>query len=189
MFSKLKNLQTVNLSHNPLLSVNTFSNVNYTLPKLYELYLSCCLFREFPNFLTNLENLEKLDLSHNQIKVNTPTWLFNVGKNSLRYLNLSNNFLTSIDQLPWKKLGDLDLYSNSIQGPLLVPPISISFLSISRNNLSGMIPSLICNISSLKVLDLSHNNLSDMISSCLGNFSDSLSVLDLRNNKFYGTIP
>ena len=51
-----------------------------------------------------------------------------------------------------------------------------------------MIPSLICNICSLKVLDLSHNNLSDMISLCLGNFSDSLSVLDLRNNKFYGTI-
>ena len=62
MFSKLKNLQTANLSHNPLLSVNTFSNVNYTLPKLYELYLSCCNFREFPSFLTNLENLEKLDL-------------------------------------------------------------------------------------------------------------------------------
>ena len=189
MFSKLKNLQIADLSHNPLLSVNTISNVNYTLPKLYELYLSRCNFREFPSFLTNLENLEKLDLSHNQIKGNTPTWMFEVGKNSLRYLNLSNNFLTRIDQLPWKKLGYLDLHSNSLQGPLPVPPIGISFLSISRNNLSGMIPSLICNISSLKVLDLSHNNLSDRISSCLGNFSDSLSVLDLRNNKFYGTIP
>ncbi|KAK7838785.1 receptor like protein 27, partial [Quercus suber] len=105
MFSKLKNLQIVDLSHNPLLSVNTFNNTNFH------------------------------------------------GKN-------------------WEIL---DLYFNSLQGPLLVPPISISFLSISRNNLSGMIPSLICNISSLKVLDLSHNNLSDMISSCLGNFSDSLS--------------
>ena len=52
-----------------------------------------------------------------------------------------------------------------------------------------MIPSWICNISSLKVLDLSHNNLSDLIPLCLGNLSDNLSVLDLRNNKFYGTIP
>ena len=94
MFSKLKNLQTANLSHNPLLSVNTFSNVNYTLPKLYELYLSCCNFREFPSFLTNLENLEKLDLSHNQIKDNTPTWLFDVGKNSLRYLNQGSQYRT-----------------------------------------------------------------------------------------------
>ena len=51
-----------------------------------------------------------------------------------------------------------------------------------------MIPSLISNISSLKVLDLSHDNLSDMISSCPRNFGNNLSMLDLRNNKFYGTV-
>ena len=189
MFLKLKNLQMVDFSRNPLLSLSTFSNVNYTLPKLYELYLSSCNFSEFPIFLRNLVNLERLDLSHNQIKGNTPTWMFDVGKDTLTYLNLSNNFLTSIDQLPWKQMGYLDLHSNLLQGPLPVPPLGISFFSISRNKLSGMIPLLICNINSLKVLDLSHNNLSDIIPLCLGNFSDSLSVLDLRNNKFLGTIP
>ncbi|KAL4597843.1 hypothetical protein ACB092_11G017500 [Castanea dentata] len=121
MFSKLKILETVDLSHNPLLSLSTFNNFSYTLPKLYELYLTSCKINEFPFFLTNLENLEWLDLSHNQIKGNTQTCL--------------------------------------------------------------------CTISSFKVCDLSHNNTSDMIPSCLGNLSGSLSVLDLRNNKFHGTIP
>ena len=87
MFSKLKILETVDLSHNPLLSLSTFNNFSYTLPKLYELYLSSCKINEFPFFLTNLENLEWLDLSHNQIKGNTQTWLLNVAKDSLRYLN------------------------------------------------------------------------------------------------------
>ncbi|KAF3947157.1 hypothetical protein CMV_026676 [Castanea mollissima] len=97
MFSKLKILETVDLSHNPLLSLSTFNNFSYTLPKLYELYLSSCKINEFPFFLTNLENLEWLDLSHNQIKGNTQTWLLDVAKDSLRYLNLSNNFLINID--------------------------------------------------------------------------------------------
>ena len=189
MFSKLKILETVDLSHNPLLSLSTFNNASYTLPKLYELYLSSCNINEFQFFLTKVENLERLDLSHNQIKGNTPTWFLDVAKDSLRYLNLSNNFLTNIDQLPWRKLGYLDLHSNSLQDPLPIPPIGISFFSISRNNLSGVIPSLICTISSLKVLDLFHNNLSGMIPSCLGNLSGSLLVLDLRNNKFHGSIP
>ena len=189
MFSKLKILEIVDLSHNPLWSLSTFNNFSYTLSKLYELYLWSCKINEFPFFLTNLENLEWLDLPHNQIKGNTPTWLLDVGKDSLRYLNLSNNFLTNIDQLPWKKLAYHDLHSNSLEGPLPIPLRGISFFSISGNNLSGVIPSLICTTSSFKILDLSHNDMSDMIPSCLGNLSGSLLVLDLWNNKFHGTIP
>ena len=41
----------------------------------------------------------------------------------------------------------------------------------------------------LNVLDLSHNHLSNMVPLCLGNFSDSLTVLDLRTNRINGTIP
>ena len=44
MFSKLKNLRTIDLSHNPLLSFHMYSyNIaDYTLPKLQYLYLSSC---------------------------------------------------------------------------------------------------------------------------------------------------
>uniref|UniRef100_A0A2N9J2Z5 Leucine-rich repeat-containing N-terminal plant-type domain-containing protein n=1 Tax=Fagus sylvatica TaxID=28930 RepID=A0A2N9J2Z5_FAGSY len=192
------NLHLLDVRYNPNL-IGSLPKYNWSSP-LKSLGLSETGFPiDLPNLISNLKSLRKLylggcnftrlDLSHNQIKGNTPTWMFDVGKDTMKYLNLSNNFLTSIDQLPWKQMGYLDLHSNLLQGPLPVPPLGISFFSISRNKLSGMIPLLICNINSLKVLDLSHNNLSDIIPLCLGNFSDSLSVLDLRNNKFLGTIP
>ncbi|XP_022735522.1 receptor-like protein 12 [Durio zibethinus] len=44
-------------------------------------------------------------------------------------------------------------------------------------------------MTSLGVLDLSHNNLSGIIPHCLGNLSDSLWMLNLRMNKFHGIIP
>ena len=56
------------------------------------------------------------------------------------------------------------------------------------NNLSGEIPSLICNLNLINYLDFSHNHFS-MIPPCLGNTSDYLIDLDLRNNNFHGTIP
>ena len=136
-----------------------------------------------------MENLDILDLSNNKIKGNIPMWLQEVGKDSLYSLNLLYNSLTNIRHLPWKNLQVLDLSYNFLQGPLPIPPLGTYFFSVSRTNLSGNIPSLICNITSLDVLVLSHNHLRNMIPLCLGNFSDSLTVLDLRSNKLNGTIP
>ena len=153
MFSKLKSLYT-----NPLLSFNTYSIVDYTLPQLSFLYLSSCNISDFPDFIKSMESLEYLDLSNNQIKGNIPMWFLEVGKDSLSYLNLSYNSLTSIGHLPWKNLRYLDFHSNLIQGSLPVPPLGIIFFSVSRNNFIGKIPSLICNMTFLNVLDLSHNH-------------------------------
>ena len=111
---------------------------------------------------------------------------------SLYHINVSLNYLSgTMEEKIFSKLKNLevaDLHSNSFQGPLPIPPSGIYFFSMSRNNLSGVLPSLICNINSLNVLNLSHNNLSDMIPSCFGKLSDNLSVLDLQNNTFHGTI-
>ncbi|XVE90655.1 hypothetical protein DITRI_Ditri20bG0094600 [Diplodiscus trichospermus] len=46
---------------------------------------------------------------------------------------------------------------------LPVPPFSINFYSIFNNLLTGEIPQLLCNQSSLSILDVSHNNLSGEI--------------------------
>ena len=189
IFSKLKSIRSVDLSHNPLLSLNTFTNATNILPNIYSLHLSSSNLSEIPHFLRTVEYLGRLDLSNNQIKGNIPTWLLEVGKESLNYLNLSYNSLTSIGHLLWKNLMILDLRFNLLQGPLPVPPLETFFFSVSKNNLTGEIPSLICNLNSLEYLDLSYNHLSNMIPPCLGNLSDSLIDLDLQNNHLNGTIP
>ncbi|KAF3947871.1 hypothetical protein CMV_026059, partial [Castanea mollissima] len=164
MFSKLKNLQYLDLSLN-LLSIN---NVTFTLPNLLQLNLSSSNISEFPIFLKTATNLESLDLSNNRIYGQVPRWLGDVGRNSLYYI---------------------DLRANLLQGPFpTLNFLNLQYFFVSNNSLTGEIPFLICNASSLEVLDLSHNNLSGMIPKCFAHFS-VLSVLDLQMNNLRGTIP
>ncbi|CAL5360977.1 unnamed protein product [Camellia sinensis] len=183
---KLKNLIYLDLSYNGLsLSINNI--VNSTLPNLEYISLASCSLSEFPNFLREQARLRSLDLSNNKIHGEVPKWIFDVGKNTLEGLNLSHNFLTSLERLPWKNLAYIGLHSNLLQGPLPIPPNTTNVFSISDNKLTGEIPALICNLSYLLVLDLSNNSLSGSIPQCLGNLSNSLSVLNLGINRFRGT--
>ncbi|KAF3967777.1 hypothetical protein CMV_008248, partial [Castanea mollissima] len=161
------NLNVFNFSYNKLfVSIN--NNLTFTLPNLTELYLSSCNISEFPIFLRIATNLQRLDLSNNRIHGQTPKWLGAVGRNSLDFLDLSHNFLTSIDKIPWKNLYSVDLRNNLLQGPFpTLNALNLCYLFASNNNLFGGIPSLICNASSLEVLDLSHNNFSGTIPKCL----------------------
>ncbi|KAL6315378.1 hypothetical protein AAG906_000488 [Vitis piasezkii] len=161
-FGKLRNLTSLDLSNN-MLSLITSTNSNSILPSIVS-----------------------LDLSNNNI---SGVWSWNMGKDTLRYLNLSYNIISGFETLPWKNIGILDLHSNLLQGPLPTPPNSAFFFSVSHNKLSGEISSLICKASSMGILDLSNNNLSGMLPHCLGNFSKDLSVLNLRRNRFHGIIP
>ncbi|XP_026383065.1 receptor like protein 27-like [Papaver somniferum] len=100
-------------------------------------------------------------------------------------LQWKNPFLPSSSEF-------LDYSSNNITS--MIPNISTSlkatkFLSLSRNQITGEIPSSICHEAFvLEVLDLSYNNLSGPIPPCLGSI-ESLTVLDLRGNNFHGNIP
>ncbi|XP_022735516.1 receptor-like protein 12 [Durio zibethinus] len=189
MFSKLQNLHWLDLSLNRLSLNSNGTSAVYTLPNLEYLGLSFCNVSEFPQFLRGSKSLYHLDLSNNKIFGKIPKWMWDVGKNSLAYLNLSHNSLTDIEQLPWKEIQFLDLSSNLIHGDLRIPPFTTSVFFISNNSLSGEVSSLICNMTSLGYLDLSHNNLSGIIPNCLGNLSGNLWMLNLQMNKFHGIIP
>ncbi|XP_065623651.1 receptor-like protein 6 [Quercus suber] len=189
IFFKLKNLIDLEMSSNPLLSLSFFTFVTNILPKIVSLQLSSSNITEIPHFLQTAKYIDHLDLSNNQIKGNIPKWFLEVGKDSLYYLNLSYNSLTSVGHLSWKNLRYLDFRSNLLQGPLPVPPLGISFFSVSRNNITGQISSSFCNLSSIEYLDLSYNHVSNMIPPCFGNFSDNLIDLDLQNKNLNGTLP
>ncbi|KAG4150195.1 hypothetical protein ERO13_D05G380600v2 [Gossypium hirsutum] len=185
MFSNLPNLESLDLSYNSLsLTSNTTSTVNLT-----RLFLSSCNLSEFPQFLKGLKSLESLDLSYNKIEGKIPQWMQEVGNVSLTYLNVSHNSLTEVEHFPWKNIEVLDLSSNLISGNLPIPASTINVFLISNNSFNGEVSSLICNAAFLEILDLSHNNLSGTIPQCFGNLSNSLLFLNLKKNKFYGTIP
>ncbi|KAK4578029.1 hypothetical protein RGQ29_028241 [Quercus rubra] len=187
--SFLKDLRSIDLSNNnfegkipnfltnfrklievDFLSLSIKSKLNYSFLALQHVKLVSRNIIEFPNFLTLSKKLDYLDLSNNRIYGRIPEWMFEIGEN-LSYLNLSHNFLSSIDRIPWKNLIYLDLRDNLLQGKFPIPPFSTEILFISNNSLTGNIPSMICNISSLRLFDISHN------------------MMDLRMNNFHGAIP
>ena len=169
VFSNLVRLQQLDLSYNSLSVSSRKYNISKTLPDLYSVRLSFCKIKDFPYLLSAMVNLESLDLSHNQIYGQLPNWTVFMWKDSLSYLNISHNFLTSLyPPHPWvNDLQVLDLRSNLLQGPLL---------------------SSVCDLSSLIVLDVPKNSFTCAIPHCLGNFSNQISVLDLRMNNFKGII-
>jgi Leucine-rich repeat (LRR) protein len=192
-FVKLEYLTTLDISGNQLSLLAKETNANSTLHNFRVLGFSSCNLSEFPNFLRNQHVLEYLNLSHNKIHGQVPEWMWNTSTSTLGVLDLSYNFLTSFGQHPIILLGTslefLDLKSNLLQGSLPIPSGRTQFFYISNNLLTGNIPELFCNLSSLKFLNLANNNLTGSLPRCLDNFAVYLSVLDLRRNKFQGSIP
>ncbi|XVF78108.1 hypothetical protein PTKIN_Ptkin14bG0102600 [Pterospermum kingtungense] len=129
-----------------------------TFPALRELSLQSCNISTIPPFLKSQDNLEALYLSNNKISGSVPNWMW---KESLLFLDLSSNSLSSLDQFS---------------------------LNQSQTSSQGSLPSPICNLSQLWIFNASYNKLSGPIPSCLGNIV-ALEVLDLQKNNFSGSIP
>ncbi|TYI85381.1 hypothetical protein E1A91_D05G437800v1 [Gossypium mustelinum] len=190
-----KSLELIELQNNKLqgpLPSSIFQFLNLTKLNLSSNNLTGVI--AFSMF-SNLPNLEYLDLSYNSLSLTSnttssiPRWMQEVGNDSLTYLNVSHNSLTEVEHFPWKNIEVLDLSSNLISGNLPIPASTINVFLISNNSFNGEVSSLICNAAFLEILDLSHNNLSGTIPQCFGNLSNSLLFLNLKKNKFYGTIP
>lgn len=117
--------------------------------QLKVLQLPSCNLNTDPSFLLHQFNLKFLDLSHNKLLCDFPTWLLR-NNTKLKVLYLTGNSLTGILQLPNTKhyvLQQLDISSNNFTGKL---PLNLGivlqnlmYLDMSKNLLEGDIPSSI----------------------------------------------
>ncbi|XP_027174118.1 receptor-like protein 33 [Coffea eugenioides] len=214
-FIEMKSLADLDLSYNNLSVGTRGSDSAFSLlPQFNSLMLASCKLQKFP-LLKNQSRLNMLDLSNNQITGDIPNWIWEIDDGYLRYLNLSHNDFTGLQEpYHFQTHFYLDIHSNLLTGAVPLPPpsavyvdfssnkftsslaadignllSSAIYLNIANNSIVDDIPLSLCNATLLEVLDLSDNSLSGSMPSCLMEMSRSLVVLNLHGNKLSGNIP
>ncbi|KAF7088896.1 hypothetical protein CFC21_091966 [Triticum aestivum] len=142
-----------------------------------------------PREISRWESLQYLLLSGNCFNSSIPTEL----GSSLRVLDLSNNHLTGMIPSGFGKLSFLlqflDLSSNHLEGeiPASLSLLSVNYIFLFGNRLTGVINKDFCKQRHLQFLDLSNNLLSGMLPGCLWNLPN-LTYMDLSSNAFVGEV-
>jgi len=131
----------------------------------------------------------RIDLSNNNLKGTLPSSLANI--NALERLALSDNEIYGeIPSFNETNLRELNLTRNKFSGtisPSLAYIKKLQTLILSDNELVGTIPRTFENSDSLKEMDLSHNALTGSIPQ-LKNYKQ-LSRVNLAHNQLIGSIP
>ncbi|KAK0570972.1 hypothetical protein LWI29_009315 [Acer saccharum] len=189
-------------NHSKLKSFSCKNNDLYAETELYSLApkfqlnfirMSGCR-GTFPKFLYHQQDLQAVDLSHNNFTGVFPDWLLE-NNTQLQHLLLVNNSLTGPLPLPIHShlnLMTLDISINFFDGHIPAE-VGVYFpglttLNMSKNALEGNIPSSIGDMKSLLSLDLSYNHLSGEIPEHLAEGCFSLELLALSNNSLQGQI-
>ncbi|XP_024985144.1 receptor-like protein 7 [Cynara cardunculus var. scolymus] len=167
LLSSLTSIEELDLSYSGL-SVVTSNDTYYVNPNFSLLYLASCKLKTFPNSIGAMKNLERLDLSNNEISGQIPDWARVIGGNELVHLDLARNSITGLPQFQWNGLEYFGMQSNLIQGTF---------------------PTSICNMRNLEYLDMSNNSFSGVIPECLGKMITTLKMIHMGHNHFHGTIP
>ncbi|KAH7657251.1 Non-specific serine/threonine protein kinase protein [Dioscorea alata] len=176
------------------------SSLGSKLSKLTKLYIGGNIFSgTIPASLSNASILEMMDISINQFSGTVPP-IFG-GMHNLYYLNLESNQFQASDARDWSfidslvncsNLHILSVSFNDLGGvlPLSVANFSkkMTSLYMSGNHFSGIIPHGIENLISLNILQLGGNHLTGPIPEQIGKLS-MLQVLSLYSNKLTGYIP
>ncbi|GLT90604.1 hypothetical protein SLE2022_085270 [Rubroshorea leprosula] len=188
-------------------------------------------FGEIPNEICELDQLRIMDLSHNQLSGHIPSCLGHLigarnsfspwsatGDISTLYFDTSTEMEARLMQKVYTQLNryrqdrielvtkwlsytyegnilgymsEIDLSCNQLTGliPLAMGNLSdIHSLNLSHNNLTGPIPSTLSNLKQLESLDLSFNDLNGEIPSQLTELN-SLAVFSVAHNNLLGPIP
>ncbi|KAM3310207.1 hypothetical protein ACQJBY_031099 [Aegilops geniculata] len=173
----------------------------------------CLVGPEFPSWLQSQTRIEMIDLGGAGIRGPLPDWIWNFSL-SMTSINVATNniagkFPASLEHLTM--LTTLSMRNNKLQGNIPDLPLSIQvldlsdnslsgslpqsfgdkelhYLSLSKNSITGVIPTDLCNMISLELIDLSENNLSGELPNCWQE-SSKLYVIDFSSNNLWGEIP
>uniref|UniRef100_A0A0E0R4T1 Receptor kinase-like protein Xa21 n=1 Tax=Oryza rufipogon TaxID=4529 RepID=A0A0E0R4T1_ORYRU len=186
----LKQLQMLGLYENYFIGFIPSSLSN--LSQLVYLGLHFNKFDGHIPSLGNLQMLEVLNISNNNLHCIIPTEIFSIMsivQIDLSFNNLHGKFPTDIGNA--KQLISLELSSNKLSGDIpnaLGNCESLEYIMLGINSFSGSIPISLGNISNLKVLNLSHNNLTWSIPASLSNLQ-YLEQLDMSFKHLNGEVP
>ncbi|CDY11072.1 BnaC06g23240D [Brassica napus] len=188
-FSELRVLKLGSLSNS--LQVESASSWK---PKfqLNVIVLRSCNLEKVPYFLLHQKGLRQVDLSHNKIPGDFPSWLME-NNTELKVLTLQNNNFTSF-QLP-QSAHDILMLDMSVNGFSHLFPGNIGLvlphlasLNISNNRFQGDLPSSLGFMKSIQFLDISHNSFHGKLQRSFVEGCYSLRILKLSHNKLSGEI-
>ncbi|XP_039158901.1 LOW QUALITY PROTEIN: receptor-like protein EIX2 [Eucalyptus grandis] len=152
---------------------------------------SCQLGPEFPTWLRNQNHLKTVVLKNARISGTIPEWFLQLNL-QLEELGVAYNQLTGKPPTSLTFVDDqsnVDLSSNSYEGPLPMWSSNVTTLYLRDNHFSGPIPPNIGELMPrLTDLDISRNALNGTIPLSIGKMTN-LTTLVISNNYLSGEIP
>jgi Leucine-rich repeat (LRR) protein len=214
-FVNLVSLEWIDLSQNSM-SMEIRPSWRPPCKLVYAYFPDVRMGPQFPAWIKHQPDIKYLDISHSGIVDTLPQWFWksfsdavylNISVNqisgrlpsSLRFMNSSlaiylgaNNLTGSVPLLP-EKLLVLDLSRNSLSGPIpseFGAPELVE-LDVSSNRINGTVPASLCQFPNLLHLDVSNNDLTGHLPQCRNVSSDDLGLttLILYNNNLSGEFP
>ncbi|XP_066333292.1 receptor-like protein EIX2 [Miscanthus floridulus] len=187
-FASARSLQYIDLSYNALkIEISSDGQPPSTLE--YVSFASCQMGPLFPGWLQWNVSIAYLDISSAGIADSLPQW-FSDAFSNVEFMNISNNQLNGT--LPADtgsmSLQELYLSSNKLTGQIPTLPPNITSLDLSNNLLLGLTGHSAVGSTNLKSLSLLSNRLTGHIPESFCKYQQ-LVVLDLSNNFLEGEPP
>ncbi|XP_037450535.1 receptor-like protein EIX2 [Triticum dicoccoides] len=189
---RINDLIILDLRNNNLTGVITeehfygFTNLQYI--DLSNNFASCQIGPHFPSWLRLLPRADYIDMSDTGITGQLPYW-FSTTLSQAIFLNFSHNQISGSlpKNMESMSVNYLYLDRNQITGEIPPLPENLTCFSISNNSLSGRITRSICKTQKLKCLDLRINQLEGEFPQCIK--MGNIRSLILSNNMFSGKFP
>ncbi|CAL5058255.1 unnamed protein product [Urochloa decumbens] len=199
-FNNLSSLKILDIEYNNLIGTLP-PDIGNNLPKLIYFLVSDNIFQGMlPSSLCNASMLQVIETVENYLSGRIPECL-GAQQTNLSAVSVAVNLFEATNDADWSFMASLtncsnlvvlDISENNLHGvlPNSIGNLStqIEYLSVAYNNITGRITEGISNLINLQTLYMPHNLLIGAIPASLGNLN-KLSELYMYNNALSGPLP